>query len=371
MRRFIPVFPVIAFGAICLVLAAGGCAGTRIVRGHIERDGRPFFPVEVYSLSSPEDVRQASRLGFNSTINEFPDLMREAARLDFAVTVPDWFENSLDCERLDRRIELYRPLKGVWAWSVGDEPELRAEKSPPELVAKAARYLRQRMPSTAICLTLSGARDSTRLWPEYLRDVDFVRVAAYPLAEDRGAQLVYERVSLARELGAPRPVIAVLDSWNMPGKPYRTIEGLRLDLYAALAAGARGVSIYKYERERWADKEGKNDLAVFIREVRSLGSLVAKAQNPAFSQDEGLKRLDFRAGWSNFTVAVNLGETSKRLSLPLEWAQRCWRARPGLPAEEIKGSGRVCEEILRPEEAAIYERGFCLFPSTLIGLLAP
>lgn len=342
----------------CLLLALSvGCAGPRVVASCLRLDGRPFFPVEVYSLSAPEDVAHAARLGFNATINEFPELIHAAGDHGLAVTVPDWFEGDLDTARLDQRIARTRGLAGVWAWNVGDEPELRPRKSPPDLVGRAARYVRTWMPKALISVTLSGALNTTARWSAYLYDVDLVRVAAYPLLEGAGSELVYDRVRLARKLSGGRPVIAVLDSWTMPRKPYRRPEALRLDLYAAVTAGVAGVSIYRYEQDRWTDGAEAGRLGALVREARALGALVSRGREGRCSAQGGLKRLDFTIGLRKVTIAVNLGDEPASVRLAVGAFERCWRVRDRGALERMTVTDGVVESALPPGGTALFERG--------------
>jgi len=337
------------------------CAGARVNAGRLEIAGRPLFLIEAYSLADVKDAEAARRFGFNATINEFPRIIRAARDHGLLVTIPDWFEGELDLARLDARIERYRALRGVWAWNVGDEPDLRPRRSPPELLGRAARYIRSAMPGVLLSATLSGAKGATDKWPLYVRELDVIRVTPYPLLEGADAALVYKRVRRAREIAGGRAVIAVLDQWTMPGKPYPKAEQFRLYLYAALAAGATGISVYQYEADRWLNKPGFADsMRPILAEARRVGSILVRAKQRVLGEEGDLKRVDFSiCALRRFTLAVNLGDKSATLTLPVN-PLALERARRYLPREgrtealETKAGAAVVE--LGPGQAALCER---------------
>ena len=347
--------------SVCLLIVSlCSCAAPRVRSGRIEIRGRPFFPVEVYSLGDGKDVAAARRLGFNATINESPETIRAAWDHGLLVTIPDWLEGKLDLDRLDARIDRARGLRPVWAWNIGDEPDLRPERSPPEMLGRAARYIRSGRRGTLVSVTLSGAKGAVDRWPLYVQEVDVIRVTPYPLLEGSGAELVYRRVRRARDVAGHRAVIAVLDQWTMPGKPYPTPEQFRLSLYAALAAGATGISVYQYEAARWGAADFAASMTGMLKEARRVGSILVKATERAASEQGDLKRLDFNIGpFRRFTLSVNLGGQSASLSLPLN-AYRLERARRYVVSEGRTEalqaiSGRAVLK-LAPGEAALCER---------------
>jgi len=351
------ILPVKVLSGLFMVVWLFACVGAGVDSGRIIINGRPRFPIEVYSLTSAKDTAKASDMGFNATINEFPAIIQGAHRRGMMITIPDWFEDTLNLDRLDVRIERYRRLPGIWAWNVGDEPDLRPNKTPPELVGRAARYIRSVMRDSLISVTLSGARGSVFLWPDYIHDVDVIRVTPYPLLERRDARLVYERLRMARKIGGHRAVIAVLDQWAMPGKPYPTIEQFKRCLYAALAADTSGLSVYQYEAERWKSTPGLiNTMKQLLGEADRVGSVMVRAKERIVSRVGDIRRIDFTVGLRRFTFAVNLGMEPAQFTLSVNRLEkpRRYKSTNGKGEDIAVKNGKV-SLYLAPGEAAFCE----------------
>lgn len=244
-----------------------------------------FFPVCMYGITQPAELKVLKDGGFNCFQTYEPDpeklaaLAAEAGRLDLKmVASPDKVMGS--------PIEKEAKRWPVLAWYLYDEPEIHrfSPASLAELDNKVKRWSSRQ--KTAFVMGEGMAALS------YGAAADVLMVDWYPVPhlklESLGQQITLTRQgALALDKNRPgKPVWAVLQAFNWLEYPQRrakrigrfpTAEEARFMTYLSLARGATGIFYFKYSDaaaspERWRIF---TDLAA---EVRRLGPLLAKAK---------------------------------------------------------------------------------------------
>ncbi|MFH0962839.1 MAG: hypothetical protein V2A58_02380 [Planctomycetota bacterium] len=271
-RHLCAVFAIAAF--FC-----AGCAAPRPSRhggkGIVERNSRPFFPLEIYGIKTESDFRIARHLGFDALIDDGPLVFPLAGKYRFPLTLPNWLDRDTTEKALRAKVRAWRGRRPLFAWNLADEPDLRHDESPPALLERFAGIIREEDPSRLVSVTLSGAGSARRHWKDYIPPVDVVRLSAYPVAEGATFEDARERLRLARDLAFPsRSVWFVLQAWRSPEEALPSPAELRLGAYLAVIEGARGLSVFDFNLETWlGDGAFFEELLRVLPEARLLRDL--------------------------------------------------------------------------------------------------
>ena len=271
--------PVLALCALATVCVVAGCPEPQRVGPpvHLDPDGflcigtRRFFPREIYGAKTREDYAVLAWAGFNTVIEGTPDTAELADAFGMKFVCPNWFDTGFDPDKARQWVQRWSPARGLIAWNVHDEPDLRAHRSPATTIARVAQLVRDTDPlQRPVSVTLSGARGATRLWPEFAAAVDLLRVDPYPVLSGQPLTLVSDRVRLGREAAQyQKPVWAVLQAW-CPGHLPSAAQH-RVMTYLALVAGCRGLSAFDFNFQTWRDRPDLwNALALTHWELRRL-----------------------------------------------------------------------------------------------------
>ena len=235
MIRHIPIGPVLGLLLISLVIRRGFAdqADDLVIHWNdrtpeavhpiTTRNGRRMFVRELYSLRRPEDFRIAQFLGFNAVIGHGPNTFRYAENAGFYVTEASWYTRGFAEESARKEARAFREEPSLIAYNLMDEADLYMHKSPPEVMERATRLIRQEDSDARISITLAGSGRARSYWPDFAKYVDVFRVDPYPLVSRKPLFLVKDMVEDAREAAGPdRYVITILQAWYWHSGYYST-----------------------------------------------------------------------------------------------------------------------------------------------------
>lgn len=274
----------LGFGISTMLTAANGAdtlavnAVTRVTIDQQKRtcvDGKPFFPIGLYSVSPQEKIAEVKELGFN-TVHTYsgegshakddassPEAMRAyldtAAKLGLKVFMglPRFQVIKGDALRLEARVKLLRDSPALLVWYLFDEPDTYAGGIAAAPVKALADMLRAQDPNhpsmLALCL-LERRQEFHAGHPEYVALPDILMTDPYPRNPGNAdLSLVAREIAVARKLVRDAKPI-----WNvvqLHGKgPGGTGFGLqepdwtelRNMTYQSLVAGAKGITFFCY-----------------------------------------------------------------------------------------------------------------------------
>lgn len=219
------------------IFATAACAGRR----------ESPFPVGMYDVFSPADLKRLSGWGVDTIVTSAPDpkkfdeLAREASRRGMTIVA---FPDGL----------VANPPSRSWpvrAWHLFDEPD--ANRVPRGKVLDRAREIKLWDPGRAQSIVLGSAKSVS----EYADATDIIMVDWYPVPhlplESVGATVREVR----RAVPTARPVWAVIQAFDWRDMPqgrsprigrFPTHAEVRFMAFDAVAHGAKGIFFYTFER---------------------------------------------------------------------------------------------------------------------------
>ena len=291
--------------AVCLLLAAGGCAtpATRAARhadGMLDPSRTPlerlrsqaavvamgdaadaylpdaFFAVGLYDVPK-QALPLLAEAGFNLAVNadkDDPELLACCERLGIRL-VP--------YIRLGRMQEDVRKAQGedaLWGWYLFDEPDLH--KKPPEFIRTHYRALRQADPTRPIYLTVL----SPRRYADFIESCDVFAPNPYPIVHVDATKNQLRWVAMAADAARKRAKgqviwLIIQAFWAEPWwQRNPTPAELRAMVYLALNHGAKGIVYFSYKSGDRPITEHKK-LFAMIRQVNA----EIRALKPALLRD--------------------------------------------------------------------------------------
>ncbi len=219
--------------------------------GVVMVDDRPFFPLGLYNVHEPGDVRKLSDLGFNTIFNtgseEFLDACDECGVMVIAHGPGENMQNFSSLNRIRERMEQLYWRPSLMAWYVVDEPSLR--NVPVEVIRRASVLVKMIDPNR---LTLICDGDPYR-GKAYQPLADVASPAYYPVWKQMSLTAVARCVDDTVDSVPPeQPVWFVLQAWTWRNIRFPTPQEERVMAYLSLIHGARGLSWFAY---KYPDKE--------------------------------------------------------------------------------------------------------------------
>jgi hypothetical protein len=309
-RRITSLCVAVALLGLCASPAAAA-AGVTFERGYAAVDGRPFFPIGVYTYRLDRaTLDELKGMGFNTVVAGFePDqlpLIHEARMKAICVDGPEW-----------RAAAPNHPA--LLGWYLMDEPE--GGKTVPEVLA-AYRRLKRADPSHPVGLVHSMFEAIS-----IFRDcADFTMPDVYPVTAERDAPLasVARYVDEARRVhGEGWPCWPFIQAFGGPdtdgGKwALPTPREVRCMTFLAVAHGATGVLYFSHwpqGGETWRSLAGLNrDLT---RVVPWLVAADGEEVGAASSRAEVHLRVR-RVGGDYLVIAVNDSREAVRAGLRVD-----------------------------------------------------
>ena len=215
-------------------------------RGNLLVNGEPMFPMGLYHVYTPEQMRQIRAQGFNciqtwagdlGRFEEQMDRAREAGLMGFAVTkmVAD-----------DRLVTLVRRLKTHPAnlmWDLVDEPAIR--NITPQRVQEKADIIRRIDPERPIKISFADRGRAV----EYRDCLDIVACHVYPMPGGQVTAVSDAMQKLNASFGGTAPCHFTPQAWMAPGDLRRieqTVAQTRAMTYLAIIHGAKGLYYYSF-----------------------------------------------------------------------------------------------------------------------------
>ncbi len=264
-------------------------------RGVIAVDGRPFFPIGIYLVSTGQQVRSLARLGFNVMFSAGDEEFRDACLQSGVMFIPFGpGENVEDFESIltaRDRVEELCSHPSLLAWYVVDEPSLR--NVPVELVRRACEIVKTVDPlhPTLIC---DGY--PYRGLP-YQALADIASPCWYPVWKQMSLTTTARCLDdIAGVIPRSQPLWYVLEAWTWRDVRFPTPEEERVMTYLSIIHGARGVSWFGYtypHREHLltahdASPELWNEILRIVKELNELSDILATPRvPPRISRDHG------------------------------------------------------------------------------------
>lgn len=239
--------------------------------GYLLVDGKPFFPVGIYSLTngdlakSTQIAKEAAAAGFNSTVLYHEDWSVLKTALDacqeggvkafvYPTLVFSRWKDGVTQERVHQDLDLRRNHPAVLGWYVVDEPEGigLAPVEPVRDMYQRIKEYDQDHPCSLVIMSPMAATD-------YNSACDIMWTDPYPIPGEPITRVSETVGGTVKNVQKDKPVWCIPQAfdwavWNkgkVIGVPRPTDDEERCMTYLALVNGAKGIIYWAYTSSRY------------------------------------------------------------------------------------------------------------------------
>jgi hypothetical protein len=269
---------------------------------------------EIYGANALDELDFVKSLGFNQVILDLFEFAKPAESRGLSVVLANSWNRQTSWRLVRLALDVARDLTRLVSINLVDEP-IRgglADHSP-VVYQKLRRRIRRAGYVRPLSLTMYGPQT---IWPtpwcrvflDYLKAVDILRIDPYPIVAGKPLRLVGDWIHLARLLMASAhrvlPLTVVIEAWDS-GVGLPSIDQIRVMAYIAMFSGADTLSFYDFHPATWYATAGfVQGFTAMMSELTGLAREFADAKiYPILGADDLFQvEIDLNGRWSGITV---------------------------------------------------------------------
>jgi hypothetical protein len=251
-------------------------------------DGRPFFPIGIYSVYPVSAIEEIKEAGFNTVhtyeyeVEYLKEFVRstENAGLKALIYPGSRLEKSeFNMNNVKKAVRHLAKSPAILSWYLSEEPDLF--NISPEEIEKERKAIRHLDPVRPASILVAGFKK----YANYSDSADIFMIEIYPVPR-RPITEVAEHVDVARKaIGGNAPVWAVLQAfgyyndknrgWGWEREP--TFQEMKAMTYLAISRGARGIFYFTYYGSQYFIKDSPRhweELKAIAGELRDVYPLL-------------------------------------------------------------------------------------------------
>ena len=264
--------------------------------GLITINGRPFFPIGIYSVNPTFAFKEIKEAGFNTvhTYESNRDYLREYIKhaetvgLKILIHPGDYLGNpKFDIDNVNNMVKDFARSPAILAWYLCDEPELQ-KVSPGQLIEEM-NLVHELDSFHPVAIVLAEPKK----FDDYAEATDIFMVDPYPVPH-RPLVDVAKTVDAARKaVGDKKPIWVILQAfgyqneknkgWGWKREP--TYQEMKAMTYLAIAQGAKGIFYYTYHGSQYFIKESPQhweNLKAIVKELTTIYPLLISPEAKDF-----------------------------------------------------------------------------------------